>query len=155
MKQANSYIDLKGQAYSLADLNADERKLVSSFQAYARKKPAWSAYSNFWMAKVHDHYAASGLSRRVIRETVPYRIGQDLGSRVAIAQGLAREPDYRDELDNLIRDRFQTRREFCKATGLSEDMLSHVLSKRKHLAVNTLEDSLRRIGYTLRITPAP
>lgn len=154
MKQGNAYIDLKRRVYSLAGLTADERKLVVSLQAHARKKPDWSNFSNFWMAKVSEFYSSRGLTRKAIRETVPYRIGQDLDSRLAVSQGMAREPDYRDEIDDLIRTQFKTRRAFCHATGLSEDMLSHVLAKRKHLAVNTLEESLRRIGYSLRITPA-
>lgn len=32
-------------------------------------------------------------------------------------------------------------------------MLSHVLAKRKHLAVDTLADALAKIGYMLRIVP--
>jgi hypothetical protein len=34
-------------------------------------------------------------------------------------------------------------------------MLSHVLARRKHLAIDTLESALGKIGYTLRIMPAP
>lgn len=64
-----------------------------------------------------------------------------------------RAPDYRDELDELIRENFPTRRAFCEATGISEDMLCHVLARRKHLAIDTLNEALSRIGYTLRIQP--
>jgi hypothetical protein len=84
---------------------------------------------------------------------VAYRVGQDLGSRLAVAAGAARPPDYRDDLEELIRTRFRTRREFCEATGISEDMLSHVLARRKHLALDTLTEALNRIGYTLHIAP--
>jgi len=84
-----------------------------------------------------------------------YRLAQDLDSRLAISEGLARPPDYRDDLADLIRTRFRTRREFCEATGVSEDMLSHVLAKRKHLAIDTLTEALGRIGYTLHIAPLP
>jgi hypothetical protein len=49
--------------------------------------------------------------------------------------------------------RFKTRREFCEATGLSEDMLSHVLARRKHLAIDTLSSALEKVGYTLHIGP--
>jgi hypothetical protein len=84
-----------------------------------------------------------------------YRIAQDIGGRIALATGMARLGDYRDELEMLIHQRFRTRREFCEATGLSEDMLSHVLAKRKHLAVDTLVEALGRIGYALHIAPVP
>ena len=75
--------------------------------------------------------------------------------RLAVAQGVARNPDYRDEIEELIRTRFKTRREFCEATGLSEDMLSHVLARRKHIAIDTLSEALSRIGCFLRIVPQP
>jgi hypothetical protein len=80
-------------------------------------------------------------------------VAQDLASRLAISQGHASAPDYRDELEAIIRTHFPTRRAFCEATGLSEDMLSHVLARRKHLAIDTLEAALRRIGYGLHIAP--
>jgi hypothetical protein len=47
------------------------------------------------------------------------------------------------------------RRAFCEATGLGEDMLSHVLAGRKDLSVPALTRALERIGYRLRIVPAP
>ena len=153
-KQANTYRNLKGEMISFGSLPADERKLIAEIQSKAARAKDWSAFRNFWMSRVSEFYAVQKLTRPQIRETAGYRIGQDLASRLLIEQGLARHPDYRDELESLILQRFKTRREFCKATGLSEDMLSHVLSKRKHLAVNTLEESLRRIGYTLHIAPA-
>ena len=62
-------------------------------------------------------------------------------------------PDYRDEIETLVRTRFKTRREFCEATGLSEDMLSHVLAGRKNIAIDTLSDALSRIGCALKIVP--
>jgi hypothetical protein len=34
-------------------------------------------------------------------------------------------------------------------------MLSHVLSKRKHLAIDTLADALARVGYSIHIVEAP
>ena len=39
------------------------------------------------------------------------------------------------------------------ATGLTEDMLSHVLAGRKHLAIETLSEALQKIGFSLRIVP--
>ena len=64
-------------------------------------------------------------------------------------------PTTATNLEQIIRERFATRRQFCEATGLSEDMLSHVLARRKHLAIDTLQDALSKIGYSLRIVPSP
>jgi hypothetical protein len=152
MNRTKEYIDLKGQSHSLADLDAEERALVRELTDYA-KGHDWNDYSNFWMPKVGEFYGKRGLARQETRRTVVYRVAQDLGSRLAVAEGLARPPDYRDDLAELIRTRFRTRRAFCEATGISEDMLSHVLAGRKHLAIDTLTEALGRIGYTLHIAP--
>jgi hypothetical protein len=153
MVRSNVYIDIQGREISLADLDQEERKLVSNLQARAKKYPDWNGFENYWVKTVAEFYDARGISRRDSRQTAVYKIAQDLGGRLAVAMGLARIPDYRDELEELIRTRFRTRREFCQATGLSEDMLSHVLARRKHLSVDTLEQALDRIGYVLRILP--
>ena len=154
MKQADVYLDLKGREISLADLTASERSLIADMKAAAKKAADWSAFSNLWMVRIADCYADQNLTRPQIRKTVVYRVCQDLDSRLAVSQGLARQPDYRDELAVLIEQRFETRRAFCEATGLSEDMLSHVFAGRKHLAINTLEESLHRIGFSLHIVPS-
>ena len=154
MKQADVYLDLKGREISLVELTAAERSLIADMKAAAKKAADWSAFSNVWMARIADLFADQNLTRPQIRKTVVYRVCQDLDSRLAVSQGLARQPDYRDELAVLIEQRFETRRAFCEATGLSEDMLSHVFAGRKHLAINTLEESLHRIGYALHIVPS-
>ena len=66
-----------------------------------------------------------------------------------------RRSDYRDDLEQLILTKFRSRREFCEATGLAEDMLSHVLAKRKNLAIDTLTEALEKVGYTIHIVPLP
>lgn len=151
-QKTDTYTDLKGRSHDLAEFDARERALIRQLMSRARSSD-WEQFSNFWMPRVHEFYAARGLNRRAIRETIVFRIGQDLASRLAVSEGLARAPDYRDELEEIIRLNFRTRRDFCAASGLSEDMLSHVLSRRKHLAVDTLAAALERVGYALRVVP--
>jgi hypothetical protein len=67
--------------------------------------------------------------------------------------GHVRPDDYRDELASLIDREFPSRRAFCKATGISPDMLSHVLAARKDLSLECLNKALARIGYRLLIVP--
>ncbi len=155
MVQAINYVDLKGNYICVADLDADEQKFVAELKRQAKKIADWNGFWNHWTHAVAEFYKGSGLTRKQIRETGVYRIAQDLGSRLAVEAGIARLPDYRDELNELIRSQFQTRRAFCKATGLSEDMLSHVFAGRKHLAIETLAGALSRIGFSLRIVPIP
>lgn len=153
MTRADTYIDLKGQQHSLAQLDADDRKLLTRLKRRAKSKPEPNAYRNFWMPAVATFYEDRGLTKNQITKTTIYRIAQDLGSRLLVAEGLAKPPDYRDELAELVRSRFKTRREFCQETGLSEDMLSHVLARRKHMSLDALTNALDRIGYKLQIAP--
>jgi hypothetical protein len=153
MARHNTYVDLKGCEFSLSALDAEERKLVAELQAQYNNCPGWNKFENYWTKAVATFYAARGLTRRESRQTAVYKIAQDLGNRLAIAAGLARAPDYRDALEEIIRTQFHTRREFCEATGLAEDMLSHVLAHRKHLSMETLISALARIGYAIRIVP--
>lgn len=153
MHRSNTYVDLRGQQFPLSDLDDEERKLVARLKRRVKSHPDWHDYENYWTRAVAEFYDTRGLTRKQSRQTAVYRIAQDLGSRLAIDAGLARLPDYRDELADLIHRRFKTRREFCQATGISEDMLSHVLARRKHMAIDTLVAALSRIGCTLRIMP--
>ncbi len=153
MKRTDVYLELHGRTISLADLDVAERALFASLVKTAKKKPDWNEFRSEWRAKVHDLYAGRGLSRSAIVKTALYQIGRDLSGRLAIAEGSAASPDYRDDLTTLIETKFGTRRAFCKATGLSEDMLSHVLSRRKHLSIEALTAALGRVGYSLHIAP--
>lgn len=148
-----TYRDRRGNEYYLVGLELAEKSLVAELVAEAEKKPNWNSYSNYWMKRVGDFYRERGLSRSEIIQTPGWKIGQDLCGRLSIEQGHSRAGDYRDELQRVAVERFRTRREFCLATGLSEDMLSHVLAKRKHLAIDTLSNALDRIGYELHIVP--
>jgi hypothetical protein len=149
--QADEYCDLEGNRLSLRDLTPDERKLHRELERYAKRHPDWNEFGNYWLPKVAELYTKSGFTRRQIIRQPLFQIAQDIEGRLGIASGQARAPDYRDDLESLIETKFPSRREFCEATGLSEAMVSHVLAKRKHLAINTLADALQRIGYRLHI----
>ncbi len=153
MVRQDNYVDLKGRVYPLSRLDADERKLLREFEKRYKTNLDCNEFDNYWTSAVAALYDARGMSRSRSRETALYKIAQDMGSRLAVDQGLARVPDYRDELEQIIRTRFGTRREFCQATGMTETMLSHVLGHRKHVAIKTLESALSRIGYAIRLTP--
>ena len=153
MIPASNYVALRGDVIAIACLTVAEQEFVAKLKRQANQLGDWNEFENYWTHGLADFYKESGLTRKQIRDRGVYRIAQDLGSRLAVEAGIARLPDYRDELSTLIRTRFKTRREFCQATGLSEDMLSHVLAGRKHLAIDTLAEALGRIGFTLKIMP--
>ncbi len=155
MKQTDSYVDLDGQEIPLVHLDAEERKLVARIRRRARTHPDWDDFDNWWFAAVPAFYEARGLSRKLVRRTIPWRVAQDLSSRLGMAAGLIAPDDLQGDLEELIRNKFPTRRAFCEATGIAEDMLSHVLAGRKDLSLKALTQALTRIGYRLRIVPVP
>jgi hypothetical protein len=154
MKSADVYVTLTGQEVALTGLDHEEGRLLRALERRARTHPSWTDFGNYWVREVAAFYDGRGLSRGESRRGLVYRIVQDLCSRLGIAEGLVRVPEYRAELEELIRLKFRTRRAFCEATGLSEAMVSHVLAGRKDLSLESLSKALDRIGYRLRIVPA-
>jgi hypothetical protein len=153
MRRHDVYVDLDGHEIALAGLDAGERRLVARLRRRAQTHPDWTDFDNYWTRQLRAFYDPLGASRRVVRESAPFRIALDLSGRLGIAAGLVRPDDYLGDLEDLIREKFPSRRAFCEATGLAEDMLSHVLAGRKHYTIDTLAEGLERIGYTLRIRP--
>jgi hypothetical protein len=154
MIHANRYYDLRGQAVDTSSLDEEERQLVYELEEFAKNHAdaRTSEFHNFYVARVGDFYLARGLTRREITRKIVWRIAQDINGRLMLAAGLASRRDYRDELENLILSKYKSRRAFCEATGLSEDMLSHVLAKRKDFGIQTLSEALAKIGYAIHIT---
>ncbi len=99
------YVDMQGRQWNLTLLDEEERQLVGKLQKRARTHPDWNEFDNFWMAQVAALYDGRGTSRKQSMHTAVYQIAQDLSGRLAISLGLAREPDYRDELREIIRTR--------------------------------------------------
>ena len=136
----------------LADLGPEERALVERLLARAKSRPRWDDFENFWVDEVFKFYGK--LPSGELQKTAGYQVGNDLAARLVIAAGMARIPDYRDELAEIIRRNFPTRRKFCEQTGLSETMLSQVLGGTKHLSIDALIEALAKIGYQLRLVPS-
>jgi hypothetical protein len=155
MRAANVYGDLDGNEIALDALDAGERQLVERLRRRARTHPDWCGFGTYYLRAVTDFYDPRGLSRKAVVQTAVFRIAQDLSSRLGIAAGMVRIGDWRDDLEELIRAEFPSRRAFCEATGIREDMLSHVLAGRKDLSLAALTQGLARIGYALHIRRLP
>lgn len=159
--RTTTYVGLYGDAWDLMELDAQELLLLTDLQKkarvceHAKGKPAqrWSDYCNYRVEKILGFYKARGLTRNQIVRTALHQIGQDMSGRLGIALGVVTEPTYRGRLNKIIETKFKNRRAFCKATGLSEDMLSHVLAGRKDLSVKALSKALDRIGYSIEFVP--
>jgi len=155
MSRPEVYVDLDGKGICLGHLDAEERKLLARIRRRARTHPDWNDFDNYWMREVIKFSDARGLPRKVARERAVVRVALDLSGRIAVASGVARLGDWRDDLEDLVRDQFRSRKAFCEATGISEDMLSHVLAGRKDLSLASLTKAVERIGYALHIRKLP
>lgn len=150
----NTYYRLRGDAIPLDALDSEERALLNRLIRSYQKQPAWHEFHNERVAAVGKLYDDRGVPRRGSSRTPLYQVAKDLESRLGILHGhIGAGTDYRVDLLLLVVSQFKTRRAFCEATGLSEDMLSHVLARRKHLSIQKLTEALERIGYTLQIRP--
>jgi transcriptional regulator with XRE-family HTH domain len=155
MKAADSYVDLDGNQFALAGLSPEERRLIAGLRRRAKLRPDWSTFANYWTVAIPAFYQARGMARLAVPRTLGWRIAQDLSARLGIAAGVIRPSDYRDELEGLILEHFRSPRAFCKATGLSEEAVNQVLAGRQGPSLEALARALERIGYRLRIAPAP
>jgi hypothetical protein len=155
MRAANVYVDLDGNEIALDALDGEERQLVDRLRRRARTHPDWCDFGTYYLRAVTEFYDRRGVRRKAVVQTAVFRIAQDLSSRLGSAAGLVRIGDWRHDLEELIRAEFPSRRAFCEATGIGEDMLSHVLAGRKDLSLAALTKGLERIGYGLHIRRLP
>lgn len=150
-----THTTLHGLELDLTALTAEEVAVFDQAHREYAEAPEWHAFKQKWLNEVLCIYDRQSLSRREAIARPLYRAVQDLGSRLMVQAGYARMPSYREQIQTIIETKFETRREFCEATGLSEDMLSHVLRGRKDVSLGTLTESLQKIGYALAIVPLP
>jgi hypothetical protein len=148
------YLDLDGNPIALDGLDGEERRLLGRLERRARSGPDWTDFDSFWMTAVTEFYDSRTLNRLETIRTPIYQIAQDLSARLGIAQGMIQPPSYLDQLEDLVLNHFRSRRAFCKASGLAEDLLDEVLAGRKDLPLESLNKALERTGYRLRIVPA-
>jgi hypothetical protein len=152
--RSDQYQDLYGNPISLAELDAEERALVTRLRRRARTHPGWCDFRNFAVSAVGEFYDARGVPRQRVTRMPVFRIALDLSGRLGIAEGKVSPPSftYRAQLERLVLQ-FPTRTAFCKAAGISRDMLSHVLAGRKDLSLASLSKALERVGYRLNFVP--
>lgn len=150
-----THTTLSGLELDLTSLTAEEAALLDRAHKVFGESPDWIAFKNTWLNEVLSIYDRQNLPRREALTKPLYRAVQDLGSRLMVQAGYATMPSYREQIAAIIKTKFDTRRQFCEATGLSEDMLSHVLRGRKDVSIGTLTEILVKIGYGLAIVPLP
>lgn len=144
------YETLDGQLLYLTGLSKQEQRTLAEMKRVYKRRPDWASFANFWREKVRSLYKSLLAKKRTSQPV--YLIGEDLEARLGVSQGHFRAPDLRDELRRLIDEEFQSRYEFCRATGLDEGFVSRVLRKSSGISVGRLDEALRRVGWELKLT---
>lgn len=130
-----TYRTLTGRRYDLGTLSVEERAALDEVRALYRRRPPWDQFARSWISIAREK--AWGGAKKIPVGSTLYRICQDLELRLGIAEGRVAPPDYRDRIADLIEERFGSRYAFCKAAGIDQGNLSHVLAGKKHLSPET------------------
>ena len=140
-----TFVTITGRQLDLGSLDDRESKFLAAIQARYASRPEWSKFSVWWTKALRQ----AGLTR----DSLVYRVCQDLEARLGIAQGKVAHPDYRDYLADFIEDRFGSRYRFCKETGFDPGQLSRVLAGRAELSLGRLQEMLAPLHASLVIQP--
>jgi hypothetical protein len=105
--------------------------------------PTWIGFASWWL----EEFQRSGLPIT----SVACRIGDDLEGRLGIAEGRVAKPDYRDHLLDLIEEKYGSRYEFCKQTGVDPGQLSRVFASKADLSLPHLNELLAKLDATLAV----
>lgn len=139
-----------GQVHELDD---DGRKAVEGLKA--KLDTAKTAEQVSRAMQSAGTRAFGKLSFRDRRRSPLRPVFRDLEMRRLGQLGLPRLPGYREQLEEIIEDRFDSAAAFCQATGLDPGQVSHVLNGDKAFSLSLLERALNRIGFHLKFEPIP
>ena len=148
-----TYETLEGVRIPLDRLDDEERRLFERLSRYAARNADWDAFTNRSWEWITDLYVPRGLSVKEILEQPLYYIAEDLEGRLAIAEGKARDSDYRDDLADLIEQSGTTCYKLARKAHISESQLSHVLKGRKNLSLAKLSALLDALGHRITFVP--
>ena len=143
----NYYRTLDGKVFNLDELTEQQKLIYSEVKSFYDTNPDWNQFSNMWSDRLRESF--TGVDPHIVVEEPIFEICQDLESRLGIRQGYTREPDYRDLLADIISRNFKSRYQFCKEMGIDEGYLSAVLSRKKHLSIEKLQDILDKLDHRI------
>ncbi len=145
-------LDVHGYPIDEYSLNDDEEQILELLYDKYSEKLDCIEFKKLWWKLIIGLYDRLKVPRKETVEKPLYKIAQFWDCQLMLEQGFVTVPHYREQLRELS-GAYPTRRAFCDATGLSEDMLSHVLHGRKEISIAALDHALSRIGYAIRIVP--
>ncbi len=145
-----SYRTLTGRQIDLAGLTPKEREALAEVEALYGQRPDWTEFGRTWPAILRKR--VWGRKKTPVGAPL-YRVCQDMELRLGVAQGQVAPPDYRDHLAELIEERFPSRYAFCRAAGIDQGNLSHVLAGRKDFSLEVLRRALVVLEVQLDLVP--
>lgn len=135
------YRTVTDRPLDLSRLTARERRFLSAVRRKYATRPDWTRFSAWW----NREFKRAGMKNF----SAVYDVCQDLESRLGLEQGFIAELSYRDFLDDLIEDRFGSRNQFCRKTGMDPGHLSRVLDGRADVSLQNLTKLLKALGAML------
>jgi hypothetical protein len=138
---AQTYRTITGREISLVELSPAEKHLLARVREKYETAPTWIGFASWWL----EEFQRSGLPIT----SVACRISDDLEGRLGIAEGRVAKPDYRDYLLDLIEEKYGSRYEFCKQTGVDPGQLSRVFASKADLSLPHLNELLAKLDATL------
>lgn len=133
-------------------LDAQEKKLRDRIISEASTLSSLD-YNNSIFKVIFAFYTNQGLTRAEVVELPLYKLAAEYRGQKLLEEGLARPSDYRDQIASIIRDHFPTRKAFCEKVGIAEDMLSHVLARRRHFSMESLQSIAEKLNYRVTLEP--
>jgi hypothetical protein len=145
------YLTRLGDKINLNDLSAEHQAIVLQAQRFVAGASDPDEVSNYLNSLATR--ALSDLPFPKRRKAQLRVILRDLEARKLVDLGFSRVPSYRDLLEEVIEERFESMKGFCEATGLDPGFVSHVLKGTKNLSLQNLEEVLEKIGLRLTFQP--
>lgn len=146
-----SYELISGRRVSTKSLRPVERRILERLLREAEAGPPEDVFGHSWTTKVMPRIAKLPAEERTSHPL--YLIGQDLDFRLAIAQGRMAPPDYRDVLFDRIEEKFGSRYQFAKATGISQASLSQFLNGTREFSLGRLEKVAEALDLGITLLP--
>lgn len=139
------YETVSGRRIALSGLSREERQFLLRLRKKFQSRPGWTPFTQWWF----NEFLQSGLPK----ESVIFRICNDLGARLGIAEGRVAPPGYGDYLNDLIEERYGSRYRFCKEQGVDPGHLSRVLLGHSDMSLDLLRKVLHTLGAVLTVQP--
>ena len=126
----------------LSKLDAKELAFLREVVEFYKTKPDWNEYANR-LNLLRQKY-------QIEINSSAADIGYDLEARIGIAEGKVAMPNYQDQINDFIMEKFWSRDNFCRETNITTKMLAQVFAGKSTLG--DIKLIARKLGCVLVLT---